>query len=248
MCISRHECPHLCQAEFSSEELCHGRAVTDLSWSPHHPELLLTSYDRGSSRMRLQETSSEGLALVWSLLRETVCLHCSAGMGVACVAPHSLSLCAGARVHVHVPNSSVGSLVPHVRPIPGPRWHLLWPGALGDVVQPGQHVRVVAMLVVSGTHTQGCVCVHLLTRTLTCALQMVLWDYRAKHSPVQQTPLSATGHTHPVYSMAVVGATNAHSLVSVSTDGRMCLWNMSKLVEPVVRCAGCARGLAAACS
>ena len=104
------------------------------------------------------------------------------------------------------------------------------------------------------------------------APQMVMWDYRAKGHPVQQTPLSATGHTHPVYrcvlllwvpyvrtlanrtpnrqrncvvstSLAIVGASNAHSLVSVSTDGRMCLWNTTKLVEPVVRAcvpgAGC---------
>lgn len=37
-----------------------------------------------------------------------------------------------------------------------------------------------------------------------------------------------------MYSMAMVGASNAHSLLTVSTDGRMCLWNTSALVDPVV--------------
>eukprot|EP01117_Protostelium_nocturnum_P007231 TRINITY_DN2586_c0_g1_i1.p1 TRINITY_DN2586_c0_g1~~TRINITY_DN2586_c0_g1_i1.p1 ORF type:complete len:506 (+),score=173.11 TRINITY_DN2586_c0_g1_i1:525-2042(+) len=62
--------------------------------------------------------------------------------------------------------------------------------------------------------------------------QIVLWDIRAKSTPVQQTPLSSVGHTHPVFSMNVVGTTNAHSLVSVSTDGKLCVWSLDNLYQP----------------
>ncbi|KAH9191996.1 hypothetical protein AeNC1_006029 [Aphanomyces euteiches] len=64
--------------------------------------------------------------------------------------------------------------------------------------------------------------------------QVVLWDTRAKHSTVQKTTLSAVGgHTHPIYSMSVVGTKSSFSLVSASTDGRMCVWNMNQLHAPM---------------
>ncbi|ETV97233.1 hypothetical protein, variant [Aphanomyces invadans] len=64
--------------------------------------------------------------------------------------------------------------------------------------------------------------------------QVVLWDTRAKHTPVQKTTLSAAGgHTHPIYSMSVVGTKTCFSLVSASTDGRMCVWNMNQLHTPM---------------
>lgn len=36
-------------------------------------------------------------------------------------------------------------------------------------------------------------------------LQVVVWDTRAKSLPVQRTPLSATGHTYPVYNLHIGG-------------------------------------------
>eukprot|EP00942_MAST-04A_sp_MAST-4A-sp1_P003337 g3337.t1 len=62
--------------------------------------------------------------------------------------------------------------------------------------------------------------------------QVVLWDKRAKSQPVQRTPLSASGHTHPVFSLDVVGSTNANKLVTISTDGKMCSWSLGALSEP----------------
>ena len=62
--------------------------------------------------------------------------------------------------------------------------------------------------------------------------QVVLWDKRAKSQPVQRTPLSATGHTHPIFSLEVVGSANANKLVTISTDGRMCSWSLGSLSEP----------------
>ncbi|KAN0030846.1 hypothetical protein ACTA71_009491 [Dictyostelium dimigraforme] len=63
--------------------------------------------------------------------------------------------------------------------------------------------------------------------------QIVIWDTRAEAKPVQKTPLSSVGHTHPVYSMAVVGSANANSLVSISTDAKLCSWNLENLSQPI---------------
>lgn len=63
--------------------------------------------------------------------------------------------------------------------------------------------------------------------------QIVLWDNRVqKRTPVQRTPLSASAHTHPVYCLKVVGTQNAHNLISVSTDGRLCSWSLDMLSQP----------------
>ncbi|XP_063533046.1 cytoplasmic dynein 1 intermediate chain isoform X6 [Cydia strobilella] len=63
--------------------------------------------------------------------------------------------------------------------------------------------------------------------------QIVLWDNRVpKRTPVQRTPLSSLAHTHPVYCLSVVGSQNAHNLISVSSDGRMCSWSLDMLSQP----------------
>ncbi|XP_008198669.1 cytoplasmic dynein 1 intermediate chain isoform X24 [Tribolium castaneum] len=63
--------------------------------------------------------------------------------------------------------------------------------------------------------------------------QIVLWDNRVqKRTPIQRTPLSASAHTHPVYCLSVVGTQNAHNLISISTDGRLCSWSLDMLGQP----------------
>ncbi len=91
--------------------------------------------------------------------------------------------------------------------------------------------------------------------------QIVLWDNRSnKRTPVQRTPLSASAHTvhththrlillvcihtvlsllcvylqHPVYCVNVLGTQNAHNLISISTDGKMCSWSLDMLSTPQV--------------
>lgn len=65
--------------------------------------------------------------------------------------------------------------------------------------------------------------------------QVLLWDTRLRgpHA-VQKTPLTGmgTGHTHPVYSLNIVGTQNAHSVVSTSTDGVICAWSPDVLGHP----------------
>ncbi|GAA5933269.1 dynein intermediate chain [Sporobolomyces koalae] len=63
--------------------------------------------------------------------------------------------------------------------------------------------------------------------------QILLWDTRSRSpNPVLKTPLSASGHTHPVYSLSMIGTQNAHSLVSASTDGTVCCWSLDMLARP----------------
>ena len=63
--------------------------------------------------------------------------------------------------------------------------------------------------------------------------QICLWDPRAGSAPVQVTPLTMDAHTHPVFGLDVVGSVNSHSLVSLSSDGRVCAWQLEKLNAPV---------------
>ncbi|KAF2463029.1 cytoplasmic dynein-like protein 1 intermediate chain 2 [Lindgomyces ingoldianus] len=62
--------------------------------------------------------------------------------------------------------------------------------------------------------------------------QVLLWDTRAKYAPVQKTPLTGSGHTHPVYSLDIVGTQNANNIISCSTDGVVCGWTVDMLSQP----------------
>ncbi|KAH6648560.1 WD40-repeat-containing domain protein [Truncatella angustata] len=62
--------------------------------------------------------------------------------------------------------------------------------------------------------------------------QVLIWDNRAKSAPVQKTPLTGTGHSHPVYSVDIVGTQNANNVISVSTDGQLCVWSVDMLAQP----------------
>lgn len=62
--------------------------------------------------------------------------------------------------------------------------------------------------------------------------QILVWDSREKSLPVLKSPLTSQGHTHPVYSLALPGTQNAHNLISVSTDGMLCSWQLDMLAKP----------------
>lgn len=62
--------------------------------------------------------------------------------------------------------------------------------------------------------------------------QVLLWDTRAKSAPVQKTPLTGSGHTHPVYAVDIVGTQNANNIISCSTDGVVCGWTVDMLAQP----------------
>ncbi|KAK4129253.1 WD40 repeat-like protein [Parathielavia appendiculata] len=62
--------------------------------------------------------------------------------------------------------------------------------------------------------------------------QVLLWDTRARSVPVQKTPLTGSGHTHPVYCVDIVGTQNANNIISCSTDGAVCGWSVDMLAQP----------------
>ncbi len=66
--------------------------------------------------------------------------------------------------------------------------------------------------------------------------QICLWDTRTSGrtgQPVQKTPQSGShlGHTHPVYSISVVGTPNAHNILTASMDGVVCSWSVDMLTQ-----------------
>uniref|UniRef100_A0A914CPW1 Uncharacterized protein n=1 Tax=Acrobeloides nanus TaxID=290746 RepID=A0A914CPW1_9BILA len=64
--------------------------------------------------------------------------------------------------------------------------------------------------------------------------QICMWDNRVnKKTPVHKSPLSTAAHTQPVFCMKMVGTQNAHDLVTVSTDGKMCTWSVDNLNAPI---------------
>ncbi len=65
----------------------------------------------------------------------------------------------------------------------------------------------------------------------TYAGYLVLWDVREKNTPVQRTPMSQT-NSYPIYCLDIVGTQNAHSIISVSNNGRLCQWASGMLNTP----------------
>lgn len=60
------------------------------------------------------------------------------------------------------------------------------------------------------------------------------WDTRAKTIPIQKSSMAKNGHEHPIYSLAVVGSANAHNIVSISNEGKVCFWSPDNLSEPKI--------------
>lgn len=64
--------------------------------------------------------------------------------------------------------------------------------------------------------------------------RIVAWDTRTgDRSPVSMSSLSRDVHCHPVFGVVVTGTAGAHSLATVSSDGRLCSWpEPTRLAEP----------------
>jgi dynein intermediate chain len=66
----------------------------------------------------------------------------------------------------------------------------------------------------------------------TYAGYIVVWDIRAKSTPVLKSYLTSDSHSYPIYSLEVVGTENANNIVSISNDGRLCTWQMEMFTSP----------------
>ncbi|KAJ5884007.1 uncharacterized protein N7473_010893 [Penicillium subrubescens] len=151
--------------QFYDERWSKKRMVTDLSFSPKFPELVLASYTKNPSAPH----EPDGLVQVWNQH-----LHSRPEYVF-----HSTSDILAAKFSPFHPN-----------------------------------------LIVGGSYSG----------------QVLLWDTRSSRAgggaPVQKTPLTGSGHTHPVYSISIIGTQNAHNILTVSTDGVVCGWTVDMLSQP----------------
>jgi len=149
------------KGKFFDERWSKHRSITDVGFSPHHPEIMICSYNANE----VGTHDPDGIVMLWSMHVPT--------------RPEFIFQCQSA-----VMTAFVSKFSPHT--------------------------------VIGGTYSG----------------QLVVWDTRSKQTPVQRTPLSSLGHTHPIYGLELVGTQNAHNLVSISTDGKMCVWSLDMLVQP----------------
>ena len=63
---------------------------------------------------------------------------------------------------------------------------------------------------------------------------IVQWNIREKQTPVQKSTLAQDGHNLPIHSLAIIGTQNAHNIVSISVDGKLCLWHFGELSNPKI--------------
>jgi len=82
--------------------------------------------------------------------------------------------------------------------------------------------------------------------------QILLWDMRVQSGksistrelPVQRSSITGKGHKQPVYAMSMIASSAQvtsltssaqvmYELLSISTDGLLCRWDTSRLVEPL---------------
>lgn len=143
------------------------RMITDLNFSPHFPELLLTSYTKNASA----PNEPSGLVLLWNV--------------------HAPSR------PEYVFNASSDVLTARFNPF---------------------HPN----LIIGGCYS-GQVCI---------------WDTRSQHrngQPERRTPPSGPGahlgHTHPIFSLSIIGTPNAHNILTADTDGVVCSWSMDMLTQ-----------------
>lgn len=150
----------MCRNIFCDEKLCKGRVAMDTHWSPHHPELLLASFNAGDG-------DTDGLALVWNV-----------------------------NFRKDTPDYVFHSQSP---------------------VVSSTFAKFHPSYLIGGTLSG----------------QVILWDMRSnRRIPVQRSPLSAQAHTHPIYCVNVVGTENAHNLITISSDGKLCSWSLDMLSQP----------------
>lgn len=63
--------------------------------------------------------------------------------------------------------------------------------------------------------------------------QLVMWDVRTNRLPVVKVNSSLRTHCSPIYCLKMIGSRNSNNLVTLSNDGRMCIWSPNKLSEPM---------------
>ncbi len=45
--------------------------------------------------------------------------------------------------------------------------------------------------------------------------------------------MSTDAHVHPIFALNIIGSQKAHNICSISNDGKLCVWNLNNLSQPV---------------
>ncbi|GFS50601.1 cytoplasmic dynein 1 intermediate chain 1 [Trichonephila inaurata madagascariensis] len=190
---------------FHDDHWSKNRTVTSFDWSTQFPELLCASYNQNEDAPH----QPDGICLIWNTrFKKTTpeyVFHCQ----------FPELLCASYNQNEDAPHQPDGICL---------IWNTRFKKTTPEYVFHCQSPVTTACfakyhpnLVIGGTYSG----------------QIVLWDNRSnKRTPVQRSPLSAIAHTHPVYSICMVGSENAHNLVTISTDGKCCTWSVDMLSAP----------------
>ncbi|KAK7203892.1 WD40-repeat-containing domain protein [Myxozyma melibiosi] len=63
--------------------------------------------------------------------------------------------------------------------------------------------------------------------------QILVWDTRSGATEaVHRSALNGSGHAHPIYSLDFANSSGSNTIVSCSTDGRVCSWTVDMLARP----------------
>lgn len=63
--------------------------------------------------------------------------------------------------------------------------------------------------------------------------QLLIWDLRAKSLPIQRSPALSKGHSFPIVGLSFAESRHSSNAVSLSSDGKFCVWMMSLLQNPI---------------
>lgn len=62
--------------------------------------------------------------------------------------------------------------------------------------------------------------------------QLLIWDLRAKSLPIQRSPSLSKGHSFPIVGLSFAESRHSSNVVSLSSDGKFCVWVMNYLQNP----------------
>jgi len=63
--------------------------------------------------------------------------------------------------------------------------------------------------------------------------QLILWDLRSKSAAAQRSAMLNEAHSYPISGISLLNSSGGNSIVSVSSDGKVCMWSVGILHSPI---------------
>jgi dynein intermediate chain len=64
---------------------------------------------------------------------------------------------------------------------------------------------------------------------------LAMWDVRESSTPVVKVHPSNESHFTPIYGLQVVGTRNSYNIISMSSEGKICVWEPSNMSYPILQ-------------